>query len=225
MKRLRYASLLIAFCFTSIGFAQTSIVEVTGTVTNAADNSGVKAVVSYKSLPDGGQVGRISSADDGTYKIYLHAGRTYSVTVDSDGFFAKYDEILASSNTNRDVALESGDVGHVFTLENLTFDQGSSQINERSHSELDNLVSRLNTYPAMEIQLEGHTDFRGNADLNMNLSQERVDAVKAYLTSRGITSTKVLTKAFGGTQPVTQEDTPEGHAQNRRVEVRILKVE
>jgi outer membrane protein OmpA-like peptidoglycan-associated protein len=77
----------------------------------------------------------------------------------------------------------------------------------------------------MEIQLEGHTDTRGNADQNMNLSQERVDAVKGYIVGKGIQENRIKTRAFGGTKPLSTEDTEEAHASNRRVEVRILKVE
>jgi outer membrane protein OmpA-like peptidoglycan-associated protein len=76
--------------------------------------------------------------------------------------------------------------------------------------------------PAMTIQLEGHTDYQGNAKENMKLSQARVDAVKNYLTSRGVTKNRIKTKAFGGTQPLSRENTPEAHRLNRRVEMRIL---
>jgi outer membrane protein OmpA-like peptidoglycan-associated protein len=75
----------------------------------------------------------------------------------------------------------------------------------------------------MIIQLEGHTDFRGDPKENMKLSQERVDAVKTYLISKGVNKTKVKTKAFGGTQPISRENTEEAHTINRRVEARILE--
>jgi outer membrane protein OmpA-like peptidoglycan-associated protein len=75
----------------------------------------------------------------------------------------------------------------------------------------------------MVIQLEGHTDFRGNAQLNLELSQKRVDAVRDYLTGKGVAKHRIKTKAFGGTQPLSREDTPDAHALNRRVEVRILQ--
>jgi outer membrane protein OmpA-like peptidoglycan-associated protein len=76
--------------------------------------------------------------------------------------------------------------------------------------------------PSMTIQLEGHTDYQGSAKENMKLSQARVDAVKGYLTSRGVTRNRIKTKAFGGTEPLSRENTPEAHRLNRRVEMRIL---
>ena len=86
-------------------------------------------------------------------------------------------------------------------------------------------MGRLNEYPNMVIQLEGHTDPQGNPQLNMQLSQDRVDAVKAYLVNKGIGSARLQTQAYGGTKPLSTEDNPEAHRLNRRVEVRILKVE
>jgi outer membrane protein OmpA-like peptidoglycan-associated protein len=75
----------------------------------------------------------------------------------------------------------------------------------------------------MVIQLEGHTDNLGNAEANLKLSQDRVDAVKKYITTRGISKSRVKTKAFGGSQLLSHETTPEARVLNRRVEMRILQ--
>jgi outer membrane protein OmpA-like peptidoglycan-associated protein len=77
--------------------------------------------------------------------------------------------------------------------------------------------------PAMVIQVEGHTDFIGNPEKLLKLSEERVDAVKSYLISKKISKNRIKTKAFGGTQPISRDDTPEAHRANRRVELRILE--
>ena len=75
----------------------------------------------------------------------------------------------------------------------------------------------------MVIQLEGHTDNLGNAQANLELSQKRVDAVKKYITTKGIPKSRIKTKAFGGSQLLSQEPTPEARVLNRRVEMRILQ--
>jgi outer membrane protein OmpA-like peptidoglycan-associated protein len=75
----------------------------------------------------------------------------------------------------------------------------------------------------MVIQLEGHTDFRGSASKNMQLSQDRVESVKTYLMRKGIKGTRILTRAFGGTHPLSREATEEAARMNRRVEVRIIR--
>jgi outer membrane protein OmpA-like peptidoglycan-associated protein len=98
-----------------------------------------------------------------------------------------------------------------------------SRISEDSFEELDLLVNMMRENPTMVIQLEGHTDYQGNPKDNMRLSQDRVDAVRAYLIDKKINKNRIKTKAFGGTQPLSRDDTPEAHRLNRRVEVRILQ--
>jgi outer membrane protein OmpA-like peptidoglycan-associated protein len=108
-------------------------------------------------------------------------------------------------------------------LNNLIFEVGKSGIDPESNSELDILVNMMNENPKMVIQLEGHTDFLGEAKANMKLSQQRVESVKDYLVTKGVLRNRVKTKAFGGTQPISRDNTPEAHRLNRRVEVRILE--
>jgi outer membrane protein OmpA-like peptidoglycan-associated protein len=105
----------------------------------------------------------------------------------------------------------------------LIFDAGKDKIKPASYDELDGLVALMRVNSKMEIQLEGHTDNVGNANKNLALSQDRVEAVKKYLASNGINKKRISTKAFGGTQPIATEDTEEAHALNRRVEMRVLK--
>ncbi len=124
----------------------------------------------------------------------------------------------------REIELAPGGVGHLITLEHLIFEQSKADITEESFDELDKLVIMLQETPTMEIQLEGHTDFRGSTTANMTLSQMRVDATKSYLVSKGSDTKRITTKAFGGTQPITRENTPEARAKNRRVVVRITKL-
>ncbi len=107
-------------------------------------------------------------------------------------------------------------------LNNLNFDAGRSVISSSSFSELDEVVLMLKKNPRMVIQLEGHTDTRGNANANLALSEERVKAVKSYLASKGGSKSRIKTKAFGGSMPISREDTEASHALNRRVELRIL---
>ena len=107
-------------------------------------------------------------------------------------------------------------------MHNLNFEQGKSKITQDSFEELNNFVTMLQDSPSMVIQLEGHTDFRGSPTANLKLSEDRVSAVKDYLVSNSISTDRILTKAFGGAQPLTQENSAEARAKNRRVEVRII---
>jgi len=109
------------------------------------------------------------------------------------------------------------------TLGNLNFEARKAKINPESYDELNSVAKMLQDNPDMIIQLEGHTDIGGDPKASMNLSQERVNAVKDYLVSKGVSKGKVKTKAFGGTQPLSRENTEAAHKMNRRVVVRIIK--
>ena len=108
-------------------------------------------------------------------------------------------------------------------LENLSFGTNSDQITSSSYQELDELALWMNENPSIVIQLEGHTDFGGNAEASLRLSQARVEAVKEYLIQKKVKKNRIFTKAFGGTQPLTREGTPQERAKNRRVEVRVIR--
>src|SRR6187551_2847091 len=100
---------------------------------------------------------------------------------------------------------------------------GAEGYNPKSYPGLDEVVQMMKENPKIEIQLEGHTDNVGSPKANLELSQDRVDAVKKYIVKKGISKGRIQTKAFGGSQPLGNEMTPEARTKNRRVEMRILK--
>jgi outer membrane protein OmpA-like peptidoglycan-associated protein len=190
------------------------------------------AKIVYESLPYGNIVGVINN---NTYSFLMFEKARYSITIEAPGFApAKYmlDPAEASEmKLTKDIELVEGPgpekkkpvAGAVITLNNLIFEITKSVIEPESFSQLDNVVDMLTENPKMVIQLEGHTDYLGNDKKNLKLSQERVDAVKAYLVKKGISKSRVKTVAFGGTKPLSREDTPDAHRLNRRVELRILE--
>ena len=204
-----------------------TVVTVSGQVVSFDGNEPLKAVIEYKKLPYGSETGKISSDENGKFIIYVHSSTKYLFKVSSEGYFTYMEELQIEGTliADKDIRLSGGEAGYVFLLKTLNFDINSDQIHTESYSELNILVERLNEYPNMVIQLEGHTDYEGNANSNMDLSEKRVQSVKKYLISKSIASERVLTKAFGGSLPLSREDTPEAHSSNRRVEVRIIKVE
>lgn len=213
-----------------------TLIYAEGKIISAITKEAIVAKISYQSLPYGNFVGLLSGDN---YRFPLYEKERYEITVEAPGFApAKYMLDPATANAQRTViqhvelglpasatkvAETAHTVGKVMSLDNLIFELGKSKIAPSSYPELDQIAGMLQSYPKMVIQLEGHTDFRGDPKLNMALSQDRVDAVKNYLVSKGINKNKVKTKAFGGTQPLTRENTEEAHALNRRVVVRILE--
>jgi len=77
------------------------------------------------------------------------------------------------------------------------------------------------TQPELNVEIQGHTDSIGSAAYNLNLSQRRADAVKAYLISQGVNASTLTAKGYGKTKPISSNETAEGRAQNRRVEFEV----
>jgi OmpA-OmpF porin, OOP family len=209
---------------------QDTLIWAEGRVVDAETKEPVNARFMYQSLPYGSTVGAASGT---TFSFPFLDGERYSITVTADGFEpAKFLLDPAEANTDRrvikDIELKRGaappvhKVGTVMRLENLIFQQNASRIEPASFEELDELVDILKSNSKMVIQLEGHTDYVGPVKGNLALSEKRVLAVKDYLVKKGISKNRIKTVAFGGTKPLSREDTPEAHAANRRVEVRVL---
>jgi len=106
-------------------------------------------------------------------------------------------------------------------LHGINFETGKDVINESSYPVLDAIVTIMKINPAYNLDIEGHTDSQGDDDLNMRLSEKRANAVKNYLTEKGIDAARLQAKGYGETKPVADNETAEGRAENRRVELKI----
>jgi outer membrane protein OmpA-like peptidoglycan-associated protein len=80
------------------------------------------------------------------------------------------------------------------------------------------IVKLLKGDPSLKFEIGGHTDADGDAAKNMTLSQGRADAVKKLLVEQGIEAGRLTAKGYGATKPIDKNDSPEGKANNRRVE-------
>jgi OmpA-OmpF porin, OOP family len=227
---------LLLISLAAVSQKNDTLIYAQGNIVNGLTKEPVFARISYQSLPYGSKVGFLAGS---TFLFPLFDNEKYSITVEAAGFApSKYLLDPAEANSDlrviQDIELSlpsaaannaetTHTVGKVMRLEDLNFDAGKMKITSSSFEELDEVALMLKNNPKMVIQLEGHTDTRGNANANLTLSQERVLAVKAYLISKGSNKRRIKTKSFGGTQPISLEDTEEAHALNRRVELRVLE--
>jgi outer membrane protein OmpA-like peptidoglycan-associated protein len=107
--------------------------------------------------------------------------------------------------------------GQAFRMDEVHFDVGRSTIKGESMAALDKVAVILNKFPHIRIEVQGHTDSDGDAGSNLRLSQERADAVRAYLTNHGVSPGRVAARGYGETQPIAPNTTAHGKALNRRV--------
>lgn len=115
-------------------------------------------------------------------------------------------------------------VGETINLKNIMFDQGKADLRNESKLELDKVVEFMKLNQNAEIELSGHTSSEGESNYNRSLSYKRVKSCKDYILLRGIDAGRIIAIGFGSDRPIASNDTDEGRAKNRRVEMRLVKL-
>ncbi len=169
-----------------------------------------------------------SNSASGEYLVVLPAGRNYSLSASSKGFFFYSQSFEIPSETkfqeiDLNIALEPIEKGTKVVLNNIFFESGRAELKPISYVELNKAAELLKDNATMVIEIGGHTDNVGADELNMKLSEARAKAVLDYLVLAGIDATRLRSKGYGETQPIATNDTAEGKAKNRRTEFEIVE--
>jgi len=210
------------------GLKPLPVAMITGRVLHAKTKKPLAAVVTYESLTKGKEVGIARSEPvQGAYAIVLPVGDLYGFRAELEGFYPLSDQLDTRTisdyvEIHRDLFLVPIAKNQVVTLNNLFFDFRMSIIRPESFQELDRFAQFLKDRPRMIVELGGHTDNVGSVTANIELSRQRVSAVREYLISKGIEKSRMTIKAYGATKPVSKNTTEEGRRLNRRVEFTIL---
>lgn len=167
-----------------------------------------------------------SNSATGKFLLSLPSGLNYGISVEAEGYLFHSENFnlpkgSAYNMVNKDIQLKNIDIGSKIALRNVFFETGKAEVKVDSYPELDRLIQLMNDVPTLKIELSGHTDNVGNDEYNLNLSQRRADAVRAYLTTRGVNKDRATAKGYGESRPVDTNDTPVGRANNRRTEFEI----
>jgi outer membrane protein OmpA-like peptidoglycan-associated protein len=114
------------------------------------------------------------------------------------------------------------DRGLVLNLSDVLFAAGKAEVAPGGQRSIDQLAEFLKRYPQRRVLIEGHTDNIGNEDFNIKLSQQRAEAVRNLLVSKGVAADRITARGYGPKYPIVENDTAVGRQQNRRVEVLVL---
>ena len=110
-----------------------------------------------------------------------------------------------------------------FTLSRLYFETGKSVLKPSSQEQVKNIAAILKAYPNISLKIGGYTDNTGDSTKNLKLSQERANAAKAEIVKAGVDASRLDAEGYGQQYPVADNNTAEGRAQNRRIDVRVTK--
>lgn len=188
---------------------------------------GANITISQKTSPGESKViSNIQSQSDG-YKVFLPAGGEYKIMTTADTYLTASFEVNtkttnASGQNSRDIILRPKKTGRTFKLENIYYDTNSAQLRPESYPPLNELLLLLIDNPNITIEIGSHTDSKGDADYNQDLSLKRAESVVDYLAAAGIARDRLLSKGYGEANPVSDNSSEDGRQLNRRTEFKIV---
>ena len=162
-------------------------------------------------------------------KQETQAAKRYAQAQAEEAELAKQEAELANEEAQslrrklNSIATEQTDKGLMMTLGDFVFDSGKVTIKKEAIENFSKVVDFINTYPENKVRIEGHTDSSGSNELNLRISQNRADAVKALLVKNGIDAQLIEAVGMGEELPIADNSTKAGKAKNRRVEIIILQ--
>ncbi len=169
-----------------------------------------------------------SSPYKGDFLVPLPSDRNYALNVNKEGYLF-YSENFSFAGTHeksdpylKNIPLKPVGPGAKIVLHNIFFPFNQSEIEDESVIELEKLVLFLNQNPQVKVEISGHTDSIGSEEYNRILSQRRAEAVVLFLIHQGISAERLISKGYGSTEPVAENDTETGRALNRRTEMQIV---
>jgi outer membrane protein OmpA-like peptidoglycan-associated protein/tetratricopeptide (TPR) repeat protein len=200
---------------------------VKGKVHDAKTKKGLPSAVELTDLSTKQVISKVQTDETGSYLVTLPVGKDYAFNVNRKGYLFFSDNFPLSdrvpdSTYNIDIPLEPLQANATVILKNIFFDNNQFQLKAESSTELDNIVKLLKENPTLKIQINGHTDNVGKPEDNLKLSNNRANAVIQYLIGKGIDAKRLSAKGWGETQPIADNSTEEGRANNRRTEMKVV---
>ena len=176
---------------------------------------------------------QVMTGPDGVYAFNMADGCDYTLEVSKDGYGTNVNKIkkVKKGLKAKEISLGLGlfKEGDVITMDNIYYDSNKALIRKDAARELDKLAAILKKFPMMVIELGSHTDSKGEAQDNINLSEKRAETAVDYIARKGIERNRMLAKGYGESILVNGctdgvSCTEAEHQKNRRTTVKIIKV-
>lgn len=172
-------------------------------------------------------VRRITTDEEGFAAFLIDGDRQYGITLSKNDYAIHSFNKTIQGDLHQDqtdtIGINPMEDSSTLILENVHFATGEARLLDGSGTELDLLAEYLSQNSPITIRLTGHTDNVGKPEDNMELSQKRANAVKNYLTGRGIDGARITAEGRGESQPIATNNTEEGKQKNRRTEITIIR--
>jgi len=168
--------------------------------------------------------------DKGKFSLMLIGGNSFLIKIKGLGEEVDYKQIdlekvpegYIGTSMQLTIQIDEGSK-KTYTLNNVHFVSNKATLTTSSYAELSDLIEYMKLKESVIIEIAGHTDNVGDDHYNLILSQKRAESVKRYLVEKGVSANRIVAKGYGETQPIDNNNTPEGRQNNRRSEVKILK--
>lgn len=225
----------IQFQFVNLGTKKSGTMSYGGIIVNEDGESIMDVQVIVKDNETGELIDKqTTSSDFGYYYLVLDMGRNYNISFEAPGYLFQSQNVNIPKKTEymemiKNIKLEHIHKGAKMTLNNIFFDANKANLRKESTIELETVTKLLKANPNLVVEISGHTDNKGKDAVNNKLSLDRAQSVVTFLTGKGIPAKQLIAKGYGKSQPVAQNNLPNGKPdpvgmqKNRRVEMKIVE--
>lgn len=198
--------------------------HVEGSLVDSVSQRPLNGIVTIIDTDNGIEVAAKYLRPDGSFDFDLIDGSHYVMLIQSPDFFSVEKKFELKGDTVMKLMTNSIDYGLPLIFKNIEFDQDKATIRQSMHPILDRIALFMVDHPTFRLSISGHTDSKGNPDVNERLSQDRAEAIRRYIEQKGkLQPNRIESMGYGSTQPLRPEATEEDAKTNRRVEFRLIK--
>lgn len=186
----------------------------------------IEGIVVSLTAPTGEVYYTEESDEEGFAEVLVPIGKTYELVYLSLGRRNVAAKVAVKNQPRLNLKLtmryEREEFVKPFVLDDVQFASGSATLTPESHARLDAMVEFMTHKKSTRLEISGHTDNVGKKAVNKKLSQQRADAVRDYIVSKGIDASRIKAVGYGDEKPLFPNDTPDGRRKNRRIEAVAL---